>query len=103
MKQKYMIIDVRWCHNCNNCLMGCKDEYCELDMSTGPVHSDWSDSDPQPRHGHRWIDVTRRERGVYARNDIAYLPMPLPALRERALHRCRQRGCGPPRGRYCPD
>ena len=30
----------------------------------------------QPRHGHRWIDVTRRERGVYARNDIAYLPMP---------------------------
>jgi len=53
MKQKYMIIDVRWCHNCNNCLMGCKDEYCELDMSTGPVHSDWSDSDPQPRHGHR--------------------------------------------------
>ena len=76
MKQKYMIIDVRWCHNCNNCLMGCKDEYCELDMSTGPVHSDWSDSDPQPRHGHRWIDVTRRERGVYARNDIAYLPMP---------------------------
>ena len=75
MKQKYMIIDVRWCHNCNNCLMGCKDEYCELDMSTGPVHSDWSDSDPQPRHGHRWIDVTRRERGVYARNDIAYLPI----------------------------
>ncbi len=76
MKQKYIIIDVRWCHNCNNCLMGCKDEYCELDMSTGPVHSDWSDSDPQPRHGHRWIDVIRRERGVYARNDIAYLPVP---------------------------
>lgn len=76
MKQKYMIIDVRWCHNCNNCLMGCKDEYCELDFSTGPVRTEWSDSDPQPRHGQRWIDVTRRERGVYPRNDIAYLPMP---------------------------
>ncbi len=30
----------------------------------------------QPRHGHRWVDILRRERGQYARNDVAYLPVP---------------------------
>lgn len=62
-----MIIDVAWCHDCNNCFMGCKDEY---------VDNAWPETDPQPRHGHRWMNIMRRERGVYARNDVAYLPMP---------------------------
>jgi len=68
MKQKYMVIDVAQCHDCNNCFIACKDEHCG---------NDWPGyTASQPRHGHRWINIERRERGVYARNDVAYLPMP---------------------------
>lgn len=68
MKQKYMVIDVAQCHDCNNCFMACKDEHCG---------NDWPGyTASQPRHGHRWINIERRERGVYARNDVAYLPTP---------------------------
>ncbi|SDB26457.1 4Fe-4S dicluster domain-containing protein [Eubacterium oxidoreducens] len=65
MKQWYLVQDVRWCHDCNNCLMSCKDEF---------VGNDWPGyTKPQPRHGHRWVNVLRRERGRYARNDYIYL------------------------------
>ena len=65
MKQAYIVQDVRWCHDCNNCFMGCKDEH---------VNNNWPGyTFPQPRHGARWIDVLRRERGRYARNDYIYL------------------------------
>ena len=68
MKTKYISIDVSKCHDCNNCFMACKDEHCG---------NDWPGyTAAQPRHGHRWINIERRERGVYARNDVAYLPMP---------------------------
>ncbi len=68
MKQWYLVIDVRWCHDCNNCLMSCKDEH---------VGNEWPGyTRSQPRHGHRWINVERRERGRYARNDYVFLPMP---------------------------
>jgi Fe-S-cluster-containing dehydrogenase component len=68
MKQKYLIVDVARCHDCNNCFMGCKDEH---------VDNDWPGYTlSQPRHGHRWMNIQRRERGVFARNDVAYLPMP---------------------------
>jgi len=68
MKQRYMIIDVLKCHDCNNCFMACKDEY---------VGNNWPGyTDEQPRHGHRWMNIERRERGQYSRNDVAYLPMP---------------------------
>jgi len=68
MKQYYMTIDVALCHDCNNCFMACKDEHCG---------NDWPGyTAPQPRHGHRWLNIERRERGQYARNDVAYLPMP---------------------------
>jgi Fe-S-cluster-containing dehydrogenase component len=68
MKQKYISIDVAQCHDCNNCFMACKDEF---------VGNDWPGyTDAQPRHGHRWINIERRERGQYSRNDVAYLPLP---------------------------
>ncbi|NTV89751.1 MAG: oxidoreductase, partial [Clostridiales bacterium] len=68
MKQCYMVIDVALCHDCNNCFMACKDEH---------VANDWPGyTAAQPRHGHRWMNIERRERGQYSRNDIAYLPMP---------------------------
>jgi Fe-S-cluster-containing dehydrogenase component len=64
----YMVIDIALCHDCNNCFMADKDEY---------VGNDWPGyTAPQPRHGHRWMNILRRERGQYARNDVAYLPMP---------------------------
>ena len=68
MKQWYKVIDVARCHDCNNCFMADKDEF---------VDNDWPGyTAAQPRHGHRWVDIQRRERGQYARNDVAYLPMP---------------------------
>ncbi len=68
MKQWYLVIDVRWCHDCNNCFMACKDEF---------VGNEWPGyTNEQPRHGHRWMNIHRRERGRYARNDYVYLPMP---------------------------
>ena len=68
MKQWYKVIDVARCHDCNNCFMADKDEF---------VGNDWPGyTYAQPRHGHRWVDILRRERGQYARNDVAYLPVP---------------------------
>ncbi len=67
MKQAYLIIDIGLCHDCNNCFLACKDEH---------VDNDWSPvSGPQPRHGHRWMNIQRIERGQYPRIDVAYLPL----------------------------
>jgi Fe-S-cluster-containing dehydrogenase component len=67
-KQKYLVIDVDKCHDCNNCFMACEDEY---------VDNDWSPyQKPMPRHGHRWMDILRRERGSAMRVDMAFLPKP---------------------------
>jgi Fe-S-cluster-containing dehydrogenase component len=68
VKKWYKVIDVAKCHDCNNCFMADKDEF---------VGNEWPGyAAPQPRHGHRWVDILRRERGQYARNDVAYLPVP---------------------------
>jgi len=68
MKQRYMIIDVSRCHDCNNCFMACKDEH---------VANAWLPyTDEQPRHGHRWMNIHRAERGQCPRIDVSYLPMP---------------------------
>ena len=83
MKQWYKVIDVARCHDCNNCFMADKDEF---------VDNDWPGyTAAQPRHGHRWVDILRRERGQYARNDVAYLPMPCQHCAERAVRRGRRR------------
>lgn len=67
MKQNYLVIDVALCHDCNNCFMACKDEY--VDNAWLPY------TDAQPRHGHRWMNILRTERGQYPRIDVAYLPL----------------------------
>jgi len=67
-KQRYMVIDVNLCHDCNNCFIACKDEF---------VMNDWLHySKAQPRHGHRWMNIERKERGQFPRIDCAFLPMP---------------------------
>ena len=68
MNKWNLVIDIAKCHDCNNCFLACKDEYCENDF---PPYSS-----AQPRHGHRWIDILRKERGQYPRVDVSYLPIP---------------------------
>ncbi|MFC1891645.1 4Fe-4S dicluster domain-containing protein [Thermodesulfobacteriota bacterium] len=68
MKKWNMIIDVKKCEDCNNCFLSCKDEYVGNEF---PGYSS-----EQPRHGHRWIDIMRKERGQHPLIDVAYLPVP---------------------------
>ena len=68
MNKWNLIIDVAQCHDCNNCFLACKDEYFDNDF---PPYSL-----AQPRHGHRWIDILRKERGQYPKVDVSYLPLP---------------------------
>ena len=68
MNKWNLIIDVAQCHDCNNCFLACKDEYSENDFLPYSL--------AQPRHGHRWMDIQRKERGQYPLVDVAYLPMP---------------------------
>ncbi len=68
MKKWHMIIDVEKCEDCNNCFLSCKDEH---------VDNHWPGyACAQPRHGHRWINIMRKERGQYPFIDVAYLPVP---------------------------
>jgi Fe-S-cluster-containing dehydrogenase component len=66
MKKWNLIVDVAQCSYCNNCTMAEKDEY---EGNTFPGYSV-----PQPRHGHYWIRLQRRERGSGSLMDVAYLP-----------------------------
>ncbi len=61
-----LIVDVAECHNCNNCVIACKDEHVGNDR---PGYSA-----PQPLHGHRWIDIKTRERGRFPHVEVNYLP-----------------------------
>lgn len=66
MKKWLLTIDVAKCENCNNCFLACKDEYCG---------NDWKGySASQPLHGHRWMNILRKERGAFPVMDVAYLP-----------------------------
>ncbi len=68
MKKWNMIIDVAKCHDCNNCFLACKDEY---------IGNDWKPfSVAQPWHGHRWMNIMRKERGQYPKVEVGYLPLP---------------------------
>ena len=68
MKKWHMIIDVERCEDCNCCFMACKDEHCDNDFA--------GYSQRQPRHGHRWIDISRKERGNGSLTDVFYMPVP---------------------------
>ena len=62
MKKWHLVIDVAKCENCNNCLMACKDEHCGNDWSGYTLS--------QPLHGHRWMNILRRERGEFPVIDV---------------------------------
>lgn len=63
-----LIIDVAKCHDCNNCFLACKDEFFENDFPPFSL--------AQPRHGQRWMNIMRKERGQYPKVDVSYLPLP---------------------------
>jgi Fe-S-cluster-containing dehydrogenase component len=63
-----LIIDIEKCEDCNNCFLACKDEH---------VDNEWPGyTNAQPRHGHRWINILRKERGQFPLIDVAYRPTP---------------------------
>ena len=66
MKKWNLIIDVGRCHNSNNCFLSVADEY---QRNEHPGYSA-----EMPLHGHRWIDVKKKERGQAPMVDVAYLP-----------------------------
>jgi len=68
MKKWNLVIDVAKCFDCNNCFLSCKDEF---DGNDFPPYSL-----AQPRHGQRWMNIMRKERGQYPLIDIAYRPTP---------------------------
>jgi Fe-S-cluster-containing dehydrogenase component len=68
MKKWNLVIDVARCHDCNDCFLADKDEF---------VDNEWPPTaTAQPRHGHRWMNIERKERGQYPIVQVAYLPMP---------------------------
>lgn len=67
MSEWAMIIDVALCTNCRNCWLACKDEHVD---NRFPGYAE-----PQPLHGHDWIDIRVRERGSFPMVDVAYLPV----------------------------
>lgn len=67
MEKWNLIVDVGECTNCNLCALACQDEY---------VGNDWPGvAAEMPRHGHRWIDIKRKERGQPPVVDVAYVPV----------------------------
>lgn len=68
MKKVHFIVDIAKCENCNNCFLSCKDEHCG---------NEWPGyAASQPLHGHRWMNILRKERGKFPAIDVAYLPKP---------------------------
>jgi len=68
MKMWHLIIDVETCEDCNNCFLACKDEFVDNDFPGYSI--------AQPRHGQRWMNIMRKERGQCPMVDVAYLPTP---------------------------
>ncbi|NCF81948.1 MAG: oxidoreductase [Proteobacteria bacterium] len=66
MKKWNLIVDVAECTNCKNCFIACKDEYVDNEIE--------GYSAPQPLHGHKWINIVKKERGRYPLVDVAYVP-----------------------------
>ena len=62
-----LIIDVENCTNCNLCVLACQDEHVDNDF---PGYAA-----PMPKHGARWIEIMRKERGQAPMIDVGYMPV----------------------------
>lgn len=67
MTQYGMVIDLAKCNGCYNCFIACKDEHCGNDYPPYSV--------AQPMLGHFWIKIIERERGVFPKIKVAYIPV----------------------------
>ncbi len=67
MKKWNLIVDVANCTNCNLCTLAVQDEH------VGNAFPGYAEE--MPKHGHRWIEIMRRERGTPPVTDVAYLPV----------------------------
>ena len=68
MRKWHLIIDIEKCEDCNNCFLACKDEHMDNHWPGYAV--------AQPRHGQRWMNILRKERGRFPTIDVAYRPTP---------------------------
>jgi Fe-S-cluster-containing dehydrogenase component len=68
VKKWNLVVDIARCHDCNDCFLADKDEFVDNDFPPYSV--------AQPWHGHRWMNIKRKERGQYPIVQTAYLPMP---------------------------
>lgn len=62
-----LIVDVARCNNCRNCFLATKDEHIGNEF---PGYAA-----AQPAHGHNWMDIQRKERGVYPLVDAHFMPV----------------------------
>lgn len=67
MKKWNLIIDIEKCEDCNNCFLSCKDEHVDNAFQGYTA--------PQVKHGHRWVNIMRKERGQFPQIDVAYMPV----------------------------
>ena len=67
MKKWNLIVDVANCTNCNLCALAVQDEHVDNQF---PGYAE-----AMPKHGHRWINIERHERGTPPVTDVAYIPM----------------------------
>ncbi len=67
MKKWNLIVDVANCTNCNLCALAVQDEHAD---NAFPGYAE-----EMPKHGHRWIEIERRERGAPPATDVAYRPV----------------------------
>lgn len=67
MSKWNLIVDVADCTNCQACVLATHDEHVDNDFRGYAA--------PMPKHGHRWIDIKRKERGQGPMIDVAYLPI----------------------------
>src|SRR4030067_2762370 len=68
MDKWIFIIDVEACEECYNCFLSCKDKYIDNDFPPYSI--------AQPKHGQRWMNIERKERGQCPMVDVAFLPTP---------------------------
>lgn len=66
VKKWNLIVDIANCTNCNLCTVALQDEH------VGNAFPGYAEE--MPKHGHRWIEIDRRERGTPPVTDVAYQP-----------------------------
>ncbi|MDO4572625.1 MAG: oxidoreductase [Clostridia bacterium] len=66
MERMHLIVDIAKCVGCFNCMLACKDEHCG---------NSWLPYvDEQEKHGQKWINPVRHERGKAPFTELCFVP-----------------------------